>query len=914
MSNMRIVFVVGLLLVSTAFGSVVPLVAEDNGSVGEESDVVVRYLTVNTEVWGPYAVTDIYSTLENTLDEPANHTFAFRIPRGGLISNFSIEINGTQYYADVLERAEAEKKYNESVANGETAGLLAARGDQTFAYSISFAAKETVRISLRYEHVLLRTLDWYRYEMNFTCQETPIPAESFKLEVRVNSISPILDYSTEGYDSDLKVVKPSGLNLLVTLNKEDFIPKTDLVISWKATHLPLDGRMMFGEYDGVGYFIHIFDPSPSNFANGSLPKDFVFVMDKSGSMSGPKFAQSKEALNVIYKSLRTCDGFSFVEFNSASHAYSNDLIPANKVSKDKILQYISNLTVGGGTNIHAGLIDGLEIMKGSERSVPVIVLLTDGHGNVGIYSSSPFRQSIKENNTVGASIFTIAIGQKADWKLCEDLALENNGRLAWITEDEDVEAEISDFVGSFSTPLLANLSFDYGPEVGDVHPREVRSHYLGSEVLVAGRFLPPLMQIPIFINATSSDGPLYVEDSFLVPVSSDNDFVPRFWAFNRIQSLLDLMKYNGTDNDTIDEIIDIAIDFHFVTDYTSLYVDIPEDVLARMDGTSGTGVSYSGSAPGGIGSGQGSGSSSGGWGPNDPTGTKDTDPDKDNLTNIQEFMYGTNPLNPDTDGDFLDDYTEVMLGTDPTDKDTDNDGLWDGQEISAGDGTRFFTDTDPLKADTDGDGLGDFADDGDKDRLSNGLEWRYDPLTGRPIDWLDPLDTDCDDDGVPDGHEIYGNPENNDQTSDPLNPDSDYDWLLDDIDPRTMEYDWLPFTRVMGQGSDQDPHFEIPMTGVPFVFKGHLEWNTTAYPVTSGSWAPLTDGTSMMVQLWLCQGDEEVPISDLVRTGTDGVFKISVTTGDNFTSGKAILIIKVTVGDEVVYRPCAWEGGVTLTG
>ncbi|NOQ55003.1 MAG: hypothetical protein GQ558_10425, partial [Thermoplasmata archaeon] len=127
MSNMRIVFVVGLLLVSTAFGSVVPLVAEDNGSVGEESDVVVRYLTVNTEVWGPYAVTDIYSTLENTLDEPANHTFAFRIPRGGLISNFSIEINGTQYYADVLERAEAEKKYNESVANGETAGLLAAR-------------------------------------------------------------------------------------------------------------------------------------------------------------------------------------------------------------------------------------------------------------------------------------------------------------------------------------------------------------------------------------------------------------------------------------------------------------------------------------------------------------------------------------------------------------------------------------------------------------------------------------------------------------------------------------------------------------------------------------------------------------------------------------------------------------------
>ena len=95
---------------------------------------------------------------------------------------------------------------------------------------------------------------------------------------------------------------------------------------------------------------------------------------------------------------------------------------------------------------------------------------------------------------------------------------------------------------------------------------------------------PSVTEIPIFINATSSNGPLYIEDSFIVPVNGDNEFVPRFWAFNRVQSLLDRMKYNGTDNDTIDEIINISIDFHFATEYTSLFVELPDDLKDRMLG------------------------------------------------------------------------------------------------------------------------------------------------------------------------------------------------------------------------------------------------------------------------------------------------------------------------------------------
>jgi len=179
-----------------------------------------------------------------------------------------------------------------------------------------------------------------------------------------------------------------------------------------------------------------------------------------------------------------------------------------------------------------------------------------------------------------------------------------------------------------------------------------------------------------------------------------------------------------------------------------------------------------------------------------PTGPVDTD--GDGLTDDEEAVIGTDPLDPDTDDDGLLDGEEVQThDTDPLDPDTDGDGLEDGDELVGADGTPFTGDeTDPTDADTDNDGLTDGeevltygTDPTDADTDDGGVPDGSEVLIGG-TDPLDPSDdivvppTDSDKDGLTDEEEaVLG--------TDPLDPDSDDDGLLDGEEVNTFDTDPL---------------------------------------------------------------------------------------------------------------------------
>ena len=584
MSDVRNAIFVCLLLITSVLTSASGVLAdaEDGEIIGTYPITVFEGYEVN--ILDAYAVTEVTRVMENPGDEAMDHTFVFRIPEGALISNFSIEVDEVTYFADVMEKEEAEEAYQEAVAAGNNAGLIASVGDEVFEYKVSFAPRELLVATLRYEQVLLKQNGWHEYYLPFDTDGSVNNFKEFEISIDIEAPMDIEEFKSSGY-GELSEEQVSGNSAHWSVGLADIIPSDDVVLRWRTEGGPQTGVMYYGEMDGSGYFLHVYDPDPSYFADTGLGKDFVFVLDRSGSMDGTKFAQSKDGLEHIYGTLDDKDRFSLVLFNGKAEIYSNSLLSVSEMIVEHVLGYIRGLESKGSTDIHSGVMAGLDIFKEDGNAVPVMVLLTDGRANSGLFHRSDFREDVKEKNTIDAAINTIVLGNDADWTFVEALALENHGRAIWVMEDDDIVSTISDFVASFSSPLVSGLRFDYGPNAVDVHPSEVRAHYNGSEVLVAGRLVEGATEIPMMLNATTGLGESLTEHVFPVDVLPPHDFVPRFWAYSRIQDLEDLMKYNGTNNATVREITDLALEFHFVTDYTSLFVELPEDIQERFDNT-----------------------------------------------------------------------------------------------------------------------------------------------------------------------------------------------------------------------------------------------------------------------------------------------------------------------------------------
>lgn len=583
MSSVKSALFVGLVILLSTL--VVPQVlAEEGTGDGDGHPLLLVAEVYEVLVMESYAVTEITRVFENPTEEAVDHVFDFLIPMGALISNFSLLVDGTTYYADVLEKDKAEEKYQQAVANGTTAGLVTSYGDSRFGYKVSFAPGELMTATLRYEQVLLKTNGWHTVELLMTSTNDTIMPEALSVHASISAPEEIDTLETTGYEDLVESSRPSDNEAHVTVDTDTLSKREDLVIRWRTGPGSEVGKMYFHERDGVGYFVHVFDPDPALYGPSPIPKDFIFVMDKSGSMKGQKFSQSQQAMRYIYQELRSSDRFSFVEFNTHFDTYSDELLSADDTNKNAVVAHILTLAAGGGTNIHSAVVEALDIFKAAGDTMPVIVLLSDGNANSGLYHRSQFRQDVLEQNTVDASIFCIALGDGADWNFLEALAIDNDGRAIWVHEDEAVVLAIQDFVASFSDAILADLTFEYGPDVWDVHPEQVRAHYEGGEVLVTGRVKEGASELDCRVTARSPQGDVVSEGIFPVEMLPGNDFVPRFWAYQRIKELEDSMKVNGTDNGTIAEIVDLATEFHFATDHTSLFVELPEELKEQWYG------------------------------------------------------------------------------------------------------------------------------------------------------------------------------------------------------------------------------------------------------------------------------------------------------------------------------------------
>ena len=365
----------------------------------------------------------------------------------------------------------------------------------------------------------------------------------------------------------------------------------------------VDGEVLLMD----GHFVHFLAPDLLPV----LKQHVVFVIDSSGSMSGRKMEQTKNAMAAILGQIGPTDFFSIVDFDSEA----KDVLIAMKGTQKNIadaVEAVASLEAGGGTNIRDALLRALEIVDQAEMKElqPLIVFLTDGQADG---PAAKIQADVAARNRRGLAIFSLAFGTGADFEMLQKLSLQNHGFARKIYEGGDAAIQLQGFYKEVASPLLSGVNFTYvGDAVEETSLTETTFHtfFKGSEMVVAGKLTGSegaRFEYSVkgsgreaYVCSYSQNGhevksvPLLTSrpmDTFLEVARQrkSQGFLERLWAFLRVSELL--KKMEATEDEAAKEkALELALKYGFVTRLTSLVVvrkdkgqEVGQDQKETMD-------------------------------------------------------------------------------------------------------------------------------------------------------------------------------------------------------------------------------------------------------------------------------------------------------------------------------------------
>ncbi|KAF3855920.1 hypothetical protein F7725_016643 [Dissostichus mawsoni] len=289
-----------------------------------------------------------------------------------------------------------------------------------------------------------------------------------------------------------------------------------------------------------GYFVHFFAPPDLP----RVPKNVVFVIDRSGSMSGIKMAQTREAMLAILKDLDEDDHFAIIQFDDAIDSWKESLIKATKENVDEAMKYVSGIVESGSTNINDAVLRGVNMLvkdrqeeKFPERSIDMIILLTDGMPNSGESNIGRIQTNVHSAMGGKMSMFCLGFGNNVDYSFLDVMSKQNKGMARRIYEGSDAAVQ-----------LQVDLRY---PEnaVDSLTTNHYSQLFNGSEIVVAGRLTDNDLDnfmVEVFAQGFDEDfkvqGQASAEDWDVLYPDEEyifGDFTERLWAYLTIQQLLE---------------------------------------------------------------------------------------------------------------------------------------------------------------------------------------------------------------------------------------------------------------------------------------------------------------------------------------------------------------------------------------
>ncbi|QYK04733.1 VIT and vWA domain-containing protein [Shewanella zhangzhouensis] len=610
-------------------------ISPDAGAAGllkpvgsQYQDMQIQSHHVDVVIQDGYATTAIEQTFYNPNSDALEALYSFPVPQQAVVGEFIYWINDVPVIAEAVPKQKAREIYQDQKAQGNATALTEKDDYKHFdmrVFPVQPLQSVKVRLVYMQDALLDHGVGRYLYPLeeggvdearDSFWQRNPVVEQDFSFNVTLRSAYPVDGMRLPSHpDVEIHQEMQAGAALwLASLTNQAGSPDTGAIESaaanesvgsaavavesgaehqHKAMRLDKDILLYWRLQEGLPGRVDMVtyrDPKASTRGTVKLTftpgddlgpvtegRDWVFVLDKSGSMNG-KYATLVEGVRQGLGKLPAQDRFRIILFDEGTQEFSKGFVPVDSNNINQALAWVEGISPGNGTDLYQGLKRALTPLD-ADRPTGV-VLVTDGVANVGVTEKRRFFELMQQQDV---RLFTFIMGNSANTPLLVPMTRLSNGVATSVSNADDMVGHLMNITSKLTHQAYRNIRLDIdGVKIKDLTPQEIGSLYRGEQLVLFGHYFAPGEAKLTLTMDIGGESRKYSTTVMLPETALDYPELERMWAFSAINGLQEQMDYlEQKDRDKEKAIEDIAIEYGLLTDYTSLLV-VEEDIFRQL--------------------------------------------------------------------------------------------------------------------------------------------------------------------------------------------------------------------------------------------------------------------------------------------------------------------------------------------
>ena len=558
-----------------ADGILLPLERLPYGIVVPDKLFTVKYHHVRVDINDQLATTKVDQVFRNETGVEREGMYVFPMPEGSAITKFSMFAGEQEIKGEILDKDEARRIYESIVRQRKDPAILEYIDRNTFRARVyPIPANGEKRIRLDYSEVVGKSGNTCRYVYPLSTERfSARPLEDCKVTIKIRSKRAITNVYSPTHALD--VDRYSDHETTVTWEARNVRPDTDLILYYTVSNDDIGIDLIAHRISGEkGFYMLLASPRVEIDKSKIQPKKVVFVLDRTGSMSGKKIEQARKALKFCLNSLRADDRFNVITFNESPHLMFDRMRKPSRDVKKKALDAVDDIDATGGTNINEALVTAFTSFQDTGNTRNYIIFLTDGLPTVGVRDPAKILENVRSKNRNNVKLFVFGLGYDVNTHLLDKLAGQNKGDADYVRPREDIEVKVSSFFAKVSDPILTDVNVKIsGVKTFDAFPSaDVPDIFKGSQLIVFGRYSGEGdVTVELSGTANGKRRTFKIETS-LGRIEDGNDFIPQLWASRKIGYLLDEIRLHSN-KELIEEVVRLSKNYGIPTEFTSFLAD-----------------------------------------------------------------------------------------------------------------------------------------------------------------------------------------------------------------------------------------------------------------------------------------------------------------------------------------------------